>query len=57
MRLTVAEIELRSGLTLWNDLPDDVQQTLKSKQGSLPLKIGCAPGQLQPVTFPDAPDY
>ncbi len=55
--VTVAEIELRSGLTLWSDLPDDVQRTLKSKRGNLPLKIGCAPGQLQPVTFPDAPDY
>jgi endonuclease G len=40
-QVTVAEIEERSGLTLWSNLPDDVQAALKSKRGNLPQKIGC----------------
>ncbi|WP_416739238.1 DNA/RNA non-specific endonuclease [Pseudomonas sp. NFX71] len=41
-QVTVNEIEERSGLTLWSDLPQDVQTALKSKQGQLPQKIGCS---------------
>ncbi|MBP4002427.1 DNA/RNA non-specific endonuclease [Pseudomonas koreensis] len=48
-QVTVAEIEERSGLTLWSDLPDDVQSALKSKRGKLPRRIGCTSGVLQPL--------
>lgn len=41
-QVTVDEIEERSGLTLWSNLPQDVQADLKSKRGQLPQKIGCA---------------
>ncbi|WP_024617204.1 DNA/RNA non-specific endonuclease [Pseudomonas kilonensis] len=41
-RVTVEEIEERSGLTLWSNLPEDVQADLKSKHGQLTPKIGCA---------------
>lgn len=51
-QVTVAEIEKRSGLTLWSDLPDDVQEKLKWEPGNLPRTLGCAPGVLQPVVFP-----
>ena len=40
-QVTVEEIEERSGLTLWSNLPQDVQADLKSKRGQLPQKIGC----------------
>ncbi|MGF6513030.1 endonuclease G [Pseudomonas sp. BT76 TE3572] len=43
-QVTVEEIEERSGLTLWSNLPQDVQADLKSKRGQLPQKIGCASG-------------
>jgi endonuclease G len=42
-QVTVSEIETRSGMTLWIDLPQEVQTDLKSKLGQLPRKIGCAP--------------
>jgi len=51
-QVTVAEIEERSGLTLWSNLPDNVQAALKSRKGGLSQRIGCAPGALQPVAFP-----
>lgn len=51
-QVTVADIEQRSGLTLWSNLPSDLQETLKSKPGNLPLEIGCAPGVLRPVVYP-----
>lgn len=41
-QVTMNDIEERSGLTLWSDLPQDVQIALKSKRGKLPEKIGCA---------------
>lgn len=41
-QVTVEEIEERSGLTLWSNLPEDVQADLKSKRGQLAPKIGCA---------------
>ncbi|MHA6788145.1 DNA/RNA non-specific endonuclease [Pseudomonas bijieensis] len=41
-QVTVEEIEERSGLTLWGNLPQDVQADLKSKRGQLAPKIGCA---------------
>ncbi|WP_431037794.1 DNA/RNA non-specific endonuclease [Pseudomonas yamanorum] len=40
-RATVEQIEQRSGLTFWNELPQAVQTALKSKQGQLPQRIGC----------------
>ncbi|MFC6340275.1 endonuclease [Pseudomonas sp. CCM 7891] len=40
-QVTVAQIEERSGLTFWSDLPQQVQAALKSKQGQLPGRIGC----------------
>jgi endonuclease G len=54
-QVTVAEIEERSGLTLWSGLPVDVQGALKSKRGNLPQKIGCDLSNLQPVVFPEEP--
>ncbi|WP_447800874.1 DNA/RNA non-specific endonuclease [Pseudomonas kilonensis] len=41
-QVAVDEIEERSGLTLWNNLPEDAQADLKSKRGQLAPKIGCA---------------
>nr|WP_241198415.1 DNA/RNA non-specific endonuclease [Pseudomonas granadensis] len=41
-KVTVADIEERSGLTLWSGLPQDVQAELKVKPGRLAPKIGCA---------------
>lgn len=41
-QVTVEEIEERSGLTLWSNLPENVQADLKSKRGQLAPKIGCA---------------
>lgn len=41
-QVTVAEIEERSGLTLWSGLPQDVQAELKVNPGRLAPKIGCA---------------
>lgn len=43
-QVTVEEIEERSGLTLWSNLPQDVQADLKSKRGQLSQKIGCTSG-------------
>ena len=40
-RATVEQIEQRSGLTFWSELPQAVQVALKSKQGQLPQRIGC----------------
>lgn len=51
-QVTVADIERRSGLTLWGNLPDDIQARLKSTPGNLPSKIGCVPNFLRPVAFP-----
>ncbi|WP_285374269.1 DNA/RNA non-specific endonuclease [Pseudomonas sp. lyk4-TYG-107] len=44
-QVTVAEIEKRSGLTLWNGLPRDVQTQLKLTSGQLAKKIGCSAPQ------------
>lgn len=38
---TVEQIEERSGLTFWNDLPLPVQTVLKSRQGQLASRFGC----------------
>ncbi|MFQ6591064.1 MULTISPECIES: DNA/RNA non-specific endonuclease [Pseudomonas] len=40
-QVTVAQIEERSGLTFWSNLPQPVQDALKSKQGQLPTHLGC----------------
>lgn len=40
-QVTVAQIEARTGLTFWSDLPAPVQVALKSKQGQLLSRIGC----------------
>ncbi|WP_226476214.1 DNA/RNA non-specific endonuclease [Pseudomonas sp. MWU16-30323] len=40
-RATVEQIEQRSGLTFWSELPQAVQTALKSKQGQLPQRMGC----------------
>lgn len=40
-QVTVEQIEERSGLTFWSNLPQAVQAALKSKQGQLPTRIGC----------------
>lgn len=40
-QVTVDQIEERSGLTFWSNLPQAVQAALKSKQGQLPTRIGC----------------
>ncbi len=40
-QVTVNQIEARSGLTFWSNLPQPVQAALKSKQGQLPSRIGC----------------
>lgn len=40
-RVTVDEVEKRTGLILWAGLPDDVQATLKQKPGVLPELMGC----------------
>ncbi|WGT27037.1 DNA/RNA non-specific endonuclease [Pseudomonas marginalis] len=40
-QVTVAQIEERSGLTFWGNLPQPIQDVLKSKQGQLPSRIGC----------------
>ncbi|UVL01306.1 DNA/RNA non-specific endonuclease [Pseudomonas sp. B21-048] len=48
-QVTVADIEERSGLTLWSNLPDNVQAALKSKRGNLPRKIGCTAAVEQPT--------
>lgn len=41
-QVTVNEIERRSGLTLWNGLPQELQTKLKSEKGRLSQKIGCS---------------
>jgi endonuclease G len=43
LQVTVDEIEERSGLILWSNLPEGVQADLKSKPGQLSQKIGCRP--------------
>ncbi|MFJ4346315.1 DNA/RNA non-specific endonuclease [Pseudomonas sp. NPDC089401] len=40
-QVTVAEIERRSGLTLWSSLPADVQAKLKHQPGQLAQRLGC----------------
>lgn len=40
-QVTVNQIEERSGLTFWSNLPQTVQTALKSKQGQLLSRIGC----------------
>ncbi|WP_285412580.1 DNA/RNA non-specific endonuclease [Pseudomonas sp. lyk4-40-TSB-59a] len=40
-QVTIAEIEERSGLTLWSGLSHDVQAELKAKKGQLPSRVGC----------------
>ncbi|TFF13939.1 DNA/RNA non-specific endonuclease [Pseudomonas sp. BCA14] len=40
-QVTVNQIEERSGLTFWSNLPQPVQAALKSRQGQLPARIGC----------------
>jgi endonuclease G len=40
-QVTVDQIEERSGLTFWSNLPQAVQAALKSRQGQLPTRIGC----------------
>ncbi|MGO2367996.1 MAG: DNA/RNA non-specific endonuclease, partial [Serratia sp. (in: enterobacteria)] len=40
-RVTVNEIEKRTGLIIWAGLPDDVQASLKAKPGVLPELMGC----------------
>jgi endonuclease G len=40
-QVTIAEIEERSGLTLWSGLSHDVQADLKAKKGQLPSRVGC----------------
>ncbi|MFI8418291.1 DNA/RNA non-specific endonuclease [Serratia sp. NPDC078593] len=40
-RVTVSEVEKRTGLILWAGLPDDVQNSLKQKPGVLPELMGC----------------
>lgn len=40
-QVTVSQIEARSGLTFWSNLPQPVQAALKAKQGQLPSRIGC----------------
>lgn len=40
-RVPVEQIEERSGLTFWSDLPEAVQTLLKSRQGALPGRMGC----------------
>lgn len=40
-QVTVAEIEKRSGLTLWSSLPVDVQARLKQQPGQLAQRLGC----------------
>lgn len=40
-QVTVAQIEERSGLTFWSRLPQPVQESLKSRLGQLPSRIGC----------------
>lgn len=40
-QVTVEEIEERSGLALWSNLPQEVQTELKSKQRQLHHGIGC----------------
>ncbi|SMB31099.1 Nuclease (fragment) [Serratia proteamaculans] len=40
-RVTVSEIEKRTGLIIWAGLPEDVQASLKAKPGVLPELMGC----------------
>jgi len=40
-QVTVAQVEQRSGLTLWSELPAAVHKALTSRRGLLPQKIGC----------------
>lgn len=40
-QVTVAQIEERSGLTFWSRLPQAVQESVKSRLGQLPSRIGC----------------
>ncbi len=40
-QVTVKQIEERSGLTFWGNLPQPLQVALKTKQGQLPSRIGC----------------
>jgi endonuclease G len=40
-QVTVDQIEERSGLTFWSDLPLPVQAALKKRQGQLAGRIGC----------------
>ncbi|MFP3498073.1 DNA/RNA non-specific endonuclease [Pseudomonas sp. SIMBA_059] len=40
-QVTVNQIEERSGMTFWSNLPQPVQAALKAKQGQLPARIGC----------------
>lgn len=49
-QVTVAEIEERSGLTLWSGLPQDVQAGLKASAGQLPSRIGCVMQMVVPVS-------
>lgn len=37
----ITDIEKRSGLNIWGELPTDTQSTLKVQPGKLPLMIGC----------------
>ena len=47
-QVTVAEIEERSGLTLWGGLPEHVQRRLKTRSGGLPSRMGCEAGGVRP---------
>lgn len=47
-QVTVAEIEERSGLTLWGGLPENVQMRLKTRPGGLPARMGCEAGVVRP---------
>jgi endonuclease G len=40
-QVTVDQIERRSGLTMWSNLPSSVQASLKSSPGQLAKRIGC----------------
>lgn len=40
-QINVEQIEERSGLTFWSDLPLPVQTVLKSRQGQLASRFGC----------------
>jgi len=47
-QVTGAEIEERSGLTLWGGLPEHVQRRLKTRSGRLPSRMGCEEGVVRP---------